>query len=158
MMESARKYIIIYQDYRDQLLERKTFDLYLSILASLNHIMQFFADSSASEQSFSTINSSLYTNYSTEKFFEPIAKQKTYKSALTKSLDEVRKHTLRIRDEAQQCLAARNAKIDKNVGDLLEKADDLPEKIGEKVFQRLHRLMQSSLLLNNKEYGESAPH
>lgn len=52
MMEGARKYILIYQDYRDQLLERKTFDLYLSILVSLNHIMQFFADSSASEKSF----------------------------------------------------------------------------------------------------------
>lgn len=49
MMEGARKYIQIYQDHRDQLLERKTFDLYLSILISLKHIMQFFADSSRSE-------------------------------------------------------------------------------------------------------------
>jgi hypothetical protein len=94
----------------------------------------------------------------TEKFFEPIAKQKTYKSALTKSLDDVRKHTLRIKEEAQQCLAARNANIDKNVGDLLEKVDALPEEIGERVFQRLYRLMQSSILFNGKGYGESAPH
>lgn len=48
--------------------------------------------------------------------------------------------------------------IDKNVGDLLEKVDYLPEKIGEKVFQRLYRLMQSNILFNNKGYGESAPH
>lgn len=61
MMEGARKYIMIYQDYRDSLLERKTFDLYLSILTSLNHIMQFFADSSASESSFSAINYPLCT-------------------------------------------------------------------------------------------------
>ena len=44
------------------------------------------------------------------------------------------------------------------MGELLEKVDDLPEKIGEKVFQRLYLLMQSSLLLNNKGYGKSAPH
>jgi hypothetical protein len=56
MMEGARKYIMIYQDYRDQLLERKTFDLYLSILTSLNHIMQFFADSTTSGPSSSAIN------------------------------------------------------------------------------------------------------
>jgi hypothetical protein len=97
-------------------------------------------------------------NYSTEKFFEPIAKQKTYKSALTKSLDDVRKHTSRIKEEAQQCLAARTAKMDNNIGGLLEKVDDLPEKIGEKIFQRLYILMQSSLLFNNKGYGKSAPH
>lgn len=50
MMEDARRYIEIYKDYRNQLLERKTFDLYLSILTALNHIMQFFADSSTSKQ------------------------------------------------------------------------------------------------------------
>lgn len=65
---------------------------------------------------------------------------------------------MRIKEEAQQCLAARTAKMDKNMGELLEKVDDLPEKIGEKVFQRLYLLMQSSLLLNNKGYGKSAPH
>lgn len=52
MMESARKYISIYKDHPDQLLERKTFDLYLAILKALNHVMQFFADSSIREQPF----------------------------------------------------------------------------------------------------------
>jgi hypothetical protein len=61
MMEGARKYIIIYKDYPDQLLERKTFDLYLSILTSLNHVMQFFADSSASESSFSAMKYLFFT-------------------------------------------------------------------------------------------------
>jgi hypothetical protein len=48
--------------------------------------------------------------------------------------------------------------MDNNIGGLLEKVDDLPEKIGEKIFQRLYILMQSSLLFNNKGYGKSAPH
>lgn len=51
IMEGARKYILIYQDYPNQSLERKTFDLYLAILKSLNHIVQFFADSAASRSS-----------------------------------------------------------------------------------------------------------
>jgi hypothetical protein len=49
IMEGARKYVKIYKDYPDHSLERKTFDLFLAILKSLNHMMQFFADSSASE-------------------------------------------------------------------------------------------------------------
>jgi hypothetical protein len=64
---------------------------------------------------------------------------------------------LRIKEEAQQCLAARTAKMDNNIGGLLEKVDDLPEKIGEKIFQRLYILMQSSHLFKNKGYGKSAP-
>ena len=50
-MEGARRYILIYQDYPNQSLERKTFDLYLAILKSLNHVVQFFADSTASRYS-----------------------------------------------------------------------------------------------------------
>lgn len=49
IMDDAKRYIGIYSRYRDQLLEKKTFELYLSILKSLNHIMQFFVDSSWSE-------------------------------------------------------------------------------------------------------------
>jgi hypothetical protein len=45
-MENARRYVLIYKDVRDHFLERKTFDLYLSVLKALNHIMQFFADPS----------------------------------------------------------------------------------------------------------------
>lgn len=41
-------------------------------------------------------------------------------------------------------MAMRNAKIDKNVDHLLEKVDALPEQIGEKIFQKLYQLMQSS--------------
>jgi hypothetical protein len=90
-----------------------------------------------------------------EKFFEPIAKQKNYKSGLTKSFEDVRKHTSRIKVAAQQCLAARSANIDKNVIELLEKVDTLPEEIGERLAQKLYRLLQSSTLFNNKGHGKS---
>lgn len=45
-MDDAKRYIEIYGRWRDQLLEKRTFELYLSILEALKHIMQFFADSS----------------------------------------------------------------------------------------------------------------
>ncbi|KAH8885481.1 hypothetical protein GQ53DRAFT_728957 [Thozetella sp. PMI_491] len=45
IIDGARRYIEIYQRLRDHLLERKTFDLYLSILKALTHVMRFLADS-----------------------------------------------------------------------------------------------------------------
>ena len=77
------------------------------------------------------------------KFFEPIAKQKSYKADLTESLEDVRKHISRIKEVAQQCLAARSANIDKNVIELVERVDTLPQEIGEQVAQKLYRLLQS---------------
>jgi hypothetical protein len=104
----------------------------------------------------SLLNFHSVLNGAIEKFFEPIAKQKTYKSGLTKSLEDVRKHTSRIKEVAQQCLAARNANIDKNVIELLHKVDTLPKKIEVKVAQTLYRLLQSSNLYSNKVYGTSS--
>lgn len=49
VMDDARRYIEIYGKCRDQLLETKTFELYQSILQTLTHVMQFFADSSFRE-------------------------------------------------------------------------------------------------------------
>jgi len=89
----------------------------------------------------------------TEKFLEPITRQKTYKNAFTLSLEEVKKNASRIKDEAQQCLASRNAKIDKNVEFLLDDVDSLPERISEKIFQRLYLLMRSSSQQFNTREG-----
>jgi hypothetical protein len=77
------------------------------------------------------------------KFFEPLAKQTTYKAALFKSLEDVKKHTVRIKDEAQQCLAARQANMDKKV-------DDLPEKVAQMVY----RLLVSSPKFNYRGSGK----
>ncbi|KAK6224094.1 hypothetical protein LQW54_000241 [Pestalotiopsis sp. IQ-011] len=45
IIRGAQSYVKVYADRRDQALEKKTFDLFLSILKALTHIMQFFADS-----------------------------------------------------------------------------------------------------------------
>lgn len=45
IIRGAQSYVKVYTDRRDQSLERKTFDLFLSILKALTHMMQFLADS-----------------------------------------------------------------------------------------------------------------
>lgn len=86
-----------------------------------------------------------------------ITRQNTYKNSLTISVEEVKKNASRIKEEAQQCLASRAANMDKNVEFLLENVEDiLPEKITEKICQRLYFLMESSPLFNFKASGKPA--
>jgi hypothetical protein len=46
IMESARRYIQIYADQQDSILEKRTFDLFRAILGTLIQIMRCFVDSS----------------------------------------------------------------------------------------------------------------
>lgn len=48
IIQGAQTYVKVYTDRRDQSLERKTFELFLAILRTLTHIMQFFADGALS--------------------------------------------------------------------------------------------------------------
>ncbi|KAI1270113.1 hypothetical protein F5Y18DRAFT_367148 [Xylariaceae sp. FL1019] len=89
MLEQSRQYMQIYADYRHSTLEKRTFHLFRSILRALIQIMQFFKDST-----FRKISGS-------------ILKQGAYKENLLKSLDEVRKHAIKIQEEASQCHAWR---------------------------------------------------
>ncbi|KAK6062704.1 hypothetical protein SCUP515_13109 [Seiridium cupressi] len=87
IIKGARSYVEVYAKRRDQTLERTTFDLFLAIMKALCHIMQFFADGSI------------------RKTFESTFKQSGYKSELFKSIEKIRRHEYRIKEEAQQCLA-----------------------------------------------------
>lgn len=55
IMDDARRYIEIYGRCRDELLERRTFELYLSILKTLTQVMQFFADSTFRKSVFAVL-------------------------------------------------------------------------------------------------------
>ncbi|KAH8769183.1 hypothetical protein F5883DRAFT_65963 [Diaporthe sp. PMI_573] len=94
VMDDAKRYIEIYGKNREQLLEKKTFDLYLSILTALKHIMQFFADSSLS------------------KVYQPIVKQSSYKSELLECCNNIKSQANRVKNEAQICMQKRN--VDSN--------------------------------------------
>ncbi|KAK7912143.1 hypothetical protein PG985_014624 [Apiospora marii] len=89
IMESARRYVQIYHQNRYHSLERKTFDLFRAILRTLLHIMKFFADSKF------------------RKIWQPVLHQSGYKSELMDSIDEIKKQTERVREEANHCLAER---------------------------------------------------
>jgi hypothetical protein len=87
-------------------------------------------------------------NHTIEKFFEPITQQKTYKVALTQSMADVRKNALRVREEAQQCSAARTANMDRKTDYILGNVED--------ISQMLYRLLGSNPLLVSRDQGKSA--
>lgn len=147
-MSGAQKYIQIYRDFPSQSLERKTFDLYLAMLRTLNHVVQFFAESTASESTPGT-EVCIHLISGIEKLIGSMTKQETYKIGLNKSLEEVKKHASRIKETAQQCQATQSTNIDKNVIRIARKVETFPEEIA----QHLYRLLQSNPISNGKGHG-----
>ena len=49
------------------------------------------------------------------KVFSTLGKQSAYKMDLFKSVEDVKKHTVKIKEEAQQCLAERSARMDRKM-------------------------------------------
>ncbi|KUJ07779.1 uncharacterized protein LY89DRAFT_352668 [Mollisia scopiformis] len=123
-MENARRYVSIYKDHPDQYLERKTFDLYLAVLRALSHIMQAFADDGI------------------HRFLGSMAKQSTYKEELFKSVQEVKKLSGKIKEEAQQCLAERQARMNKTI-DETHRSVDKTEKLVQSIYCMLVERMTS---------------
>ncbi|KAK6836819.1 hypothetical protein PG987_007314 [Apiospora arundinis] len=138
IMESARRYVQIYYENRDQRLEQKTFELFRAILRALIQIMEFFADSRK------------------RKVFQPLLHQGEYKRKLTDSIDEIKKHTERIKEEANICLAERSRNH--------ERTSQLTNQNSEKQLQYqestidivrdLHRMFKESPLMILKHKNE----
>ncbi|KAI0874100.1 hypothetical protein GGS24DRAFT_460595 [Hypoxylon argillaceum] len=130
ILERSRRYIMIYADLRDSFLEKRTFDLFRSILRTLSHIMRFFKDSTL------------------RKFSESILKQGSYKEELTTSLTELRKNSERIQEEANQCLAWRLYKQESMLRQTDEKTDQ-----GLHLLQTIYRLLLASPALGFNTQG-----
>ncbi|KAJ0122198.1 hypothetical protein J7T55_002710 [Diaporthe amygdali] len=97
VLDDAKRYIEIYGKYRDQLLEKKTFELYMSILTALKHVMQFFVDSSWS------------------KVYQPILKQSSYKSELLESCKDIKLRASRVKNEANICMQRRIVELNQAI-------------------------------------------
>ncbi|KAK2598553.1 hypothetical protein N8I77_011956 [Diaporthe amygdali] len=97
VMDDAKRYIEIYGKYRDQLLEKKTFELYMSILTALKHVMQFFVDSSWS------------------KVYQPILKQSSYKSELLEGCKDIKLRASRVKNEANICMQRRIVELNQAI-------------------------------------------
>ncbi|ETS73822.1 hypothetical protein PFICI_14768 [Pestalotiopsis fici W106-1] len=119
IIQGAQNYVRIYAGRQDQLLERKTFDLFLAVLRALTHIMQFFADGGLKKTMQSTL------------------KQSAYKAELIESINEIRRQASRIKEEADQCLAW--AVRDSNLA-----IKDV-KQTGNEVLKALQRLLEESI-------------
>ncbi|KAI0442771.1 hypothetical protein F4803DRAFT_562076 [Xylaria telfairii] len=124
ILERSRRYIKIYADLRDNFLEKRTFDLFRSILRTLSHIMRFFKDSAL------------------RKFSESILKQESYKEELTASLKEVTRNSEKLQEEANQCLAWRLYRQDSMLQQTDQKADQ-----GLNMLQSIYKLLLTSPIL-----------
>ncbi|KAI0812813.1 hypothetical protein GGR55DRAFT_637974 [Xylaria sp. FL0064] len=130
VLERSRRYVKIYADLRDNSLERRTFDLFRSIVRTLCHVMQFFKDSTV------------------RKFSESILKQGSYKKDLIESLAEVRKNSEKVLEEANQCLAWRLLRQESILRQTEEKTDQ-----GLHILQSIHQLLLASQILDTKSRG-----
>ncbi|KAH7144592.1 hypothetical protein B0J13DRAFT_47620 [Dactylonectria estremocensis] len=129
IIENTRRYIEIYSESRDQHLEARTFDLYLSILRALVHIMQFFADSSF------------------RKVYQPFLKQSSYQRKLLVSLDDVKTQAERVKEEANQCMQRRLMNMDQSrlISDNVLLQTNQVSTESNHILQNLYRLLASTM-------------
>ena len=83
------------------------------------------------------------------KFVLPIVQQNSYKSKLTSSLENVRKLSDRIKEEATQCLAARVEKLYRNGKKTLTNTNDSME-----LLQKIYILLASNPFFNFRGTGK----
>ncbi|CAH0042431.1 unnamed protein product [Clonostachys rhizophaga] len=96
-VSDTRRYIKLYAETKDHRLEERTFDLYLSILKALNHIMRFFAERSVN------------------KFAGSLFKQHSYQKELFSSIDNIRVQVSRVKEESEHCMQRRVADMQKSI-------------------------------------------
>ncbi|KAM0227395.1 hypothetical protein ACHAPO_011581 [Fusarium lateritium] len=87
IMESAKRYVDMYRQIRDQFLEQRTIELFRAILTFLRQVMQFFLDDKS------------------KKFIGSLMKQSSYKEQLFESVDTVKACAQVVNEEASQCQA-----------------------------------------------------
>lgn len=78
--------------------------------------------------------------------------QSSYKAKLMDGIEEVRKQSLKIKDEAMQCMSRRTADIDKNVifmkddvTYIRESVDELPDWVIKKIVERVGQCQYSPI-------------
>ncbi|KAI3391982.1 hypothetical protein diail_6389 [Diaporthe ilicicola] len=156
IMDEAKRYIEIYGIYREQLLEKKTFELYLSILKTLKEIMQFFVDSSWSMSDRALLC----------KVYQPLLKQSSYKSKLFESCKEIELRANRVNNEANVCMQRRvvdmNHEVQLQTGVLSsssEKADQTLKALANltNLYYKLLLSSESRFLPIHEKQGEFFP-
>ncbi|KAJ9156115.1 hypothetical protein NKR23_g1372 [Pleurostoma richardsiae] len=143
IMESARKYIRIYSRLRDTTLERRTFELYLSILRTLTYIMLFIAESSF------------------RKVLQSTLQQSSYKSEIVASVKDIRIRAERIKEEANQCMQRRLMDMDQTLLIQSNVLHGLDQKSDQSlhILQNMYRFLENSVqLLMSGQASEAVDH
>jgi hypothetical protein len=72
-------------------------------------------------------------------------------------VQEVKKHTAKIKEEAQQCLAERQARMNRTIDDTHRTADDTHRTVNrmEKLVQSIYYLLLDRLAIENRGYGQN---
>ncbi|RBR24288.1 uncharacterized protein FIESC28_02778 [Fusarium coffeatum] len=96
IMESAKRYVDLYRQMREQSLEQRTIELFRAILTFLRQVMQFFLDDKS------------------KKFIGSMMKQGSYKEQLFTNLDAVKMCAQAVNEEASQCQARMVSRVYEN--------------------------------------------
>ncbi|KAJ4003192.1 hypothetical protein NW752_011633 [Fusarium irregulare] len=129
IMDSAKRYVGLYRQMREQSVEQRTIELFRAILTFLRRVMQYFLDDKS------------------KKFMGTLMKQGTYKEQLFTSLDAVKACAQAVNEEAWQCQARMVSRVYENT-----------EKI-QADTQRLQAVFNHFLngLLNNPRFQKASP-
>ncbi|KAI0198182.1 hypothetical protein F4808DRAFT_265975 [Astrocystis sublimbata] len=124
IIEHSQRYVKIYADTKDHYLEKRTFELFRTILRALINIMRFFNDSAF------------------RKLSESFLKQKSYKDEITSSVKEVAKCAEKLREEALQCLHRRTHQQGRLLEQVSQNGDLTVHMLGQ-----LYKMLRTGLSL-----------
>ncbi|KAK8116432.1 uncharacterized protein PG998_004713 [Apiospora kogelbergensis] len=165
-MESARRYVQIYDENQDRSLEKKTFNLFRTILRALIQIMKFFTDSKTREFIIYTAFILLFLVPSVltyivvsypGKVFQTLLQQNTYKTDLMDSIEDVKEYTARVLEEAHRCHQERSRnheRISLQTNQNSEKHLQHQEATI-RILSDMHRVFKESLVLKHKTAAAS---
>ncbi|KPM38557.1 hypothetical protein AK830_g7978 [Neonectria ditissima] len=129
IMESARRYVDMYGQMRNQLLEERTVQLFRAVLRLLRHVMQFFVDDKS------------------KKIIGSIVKQDSYKAELFQCVEDVKTRAKAVNDEASHCQ-----------GQLLFKVYEQSQEAIKNTQHFYHELMDLFLTSQQCQARDSEPH
>ena len=142
-IRQAQKYVEIYKKEEPFRLKQETAALYSLILITLQHILGFFTRTAGSESP--RISRILIVTYNCDsgRALNALVHQENYEEILTRSIQDVKNHSVKIKDLAVECSQERQKKMDENMNKILENQQDMT-----KAFEYLHRLLLSHPVLD----------
>lgn len=116
--------------------------LYGAILITLQHILGFFTRPARSKSPETSHILTVSEKCELEKVLGALVHQDDYEEILTRSVQDVKDRSVKIKDLAIECSQERQKKMDEKITELLESHQQMRE-----VFENLHRHLLSHPIL-----------